>query len=93
MNNKAKLSSGDRHKYTDKDLALFSLLSERDKIDSKELAVRYFKKRSMYDRQNITSSMKNLRDKMLANGEKFTLEKTKRQGPRPAEFWLERRRA
>ena len=61
MNNKAKLSSGDRHKYTDKDLALFSLLSERDK--------------------------------MLANGEKFTLEKTKRQGPRPAEFWLERRRA
>jgi DNA-binding response OmpR family regulator len=88
---KIKLKNG---AYSEKELALLSMLSdERNKVSSKQLATKHFGRENILILNNVIASMRRLKEKMDENAEPYKLMKTKPRGPRPAEFWLERRRA
>jgi len=104
MGNKVKLTEGrrarrergdkdyrDSHNYTDLELKLFAHLPEKSRITSIELAGK-MGETGIYGRNNVVGRLKQLSKKLKENGEKVSIMQTKRSGPRPAEFWIERRR-
>jgi len=95
MGNSFKLSETGPNNYTKLERDLFALLpfSMRDKISSTELASKWQGKRNIFGRNNVLSRIRLLSTKMVENGEKVVIMKTKQRGPKPAEFWLERKRA
>jgi len=86
-------SRGDgRANYTELEKRLFAFLSEKNRISSIEIATRRGDD-SIFGRNNVVTRMRQLSDKMVRNGEKWVICKTKQRGPKPTEFWLERKRA
>ena len=82
-------------RYSEGELILFAFLPQSGaRINSKELLT-LRKKANRWHPNNplqvINVTMRSLKDKIESNGEKFELCRTDRRGPRPIEFWLERR--
>ncbi len=91
-NHKPALGEGGRHGYTDIEKRLFRFLSETKKITSITLAEKHFGAGDLplYGRNNVVSRMRLLRDKIAENKEPFRIAISKRSGPKPQEFWIER---
>lgn len=77
------------HSYTEKEVALFSLLSEKP-ISSKQLSEKLFGKGALFGLHNVVSSMSILEKKIVTNKEPFVIASTKGKGPRPKMYWIER---
>jgi hypothetical protein len=89
-NNNVVLNTEGPCNYTELEMKLFSMLSFKDKISSKEIAEKYFGD-DIFGKNNVLSRMRLMNEKMDQNCEKYLIIKSPRRGPRPALFWLERR--
>jgi hypothetical protein len=92
MNMNIKLSRHLKHRYTDREQLLFSMLLKSKRISTNDIIQKLFRD-ELTGRQNAIATMNHFSRKLMENDEKFIIEKSKRRGPRPIEFWLERKRA
>jgi hypothetical protein len=85
-----KLKDGGRYNYTDIERRLFSLLSEKQRTTSLDLAEKCFGG-ELFSRNNAVARMRTLIAKVEQNEEPFRIASDPvRRGPRPSEYWIER---
>lgn len=87
-------SSANKVRYSDREQSFLALLpADGKRINSEELLARYYgnKSKPFYARQIIIATMRGLMKKTMRNKEDFIIRKSKRAGPRPMEFWKEKR--
>jgi hypothetical protein len=77
-------------RYSPAERKLFGLLSTQQ-VTSKALAHRLHGTRALNGRATVISAAKSLIRKSQRNREPFRICKTKRAGPHPVAYWLERR--
>jgi hypothetical protein len=85
-----KLSDGSVVKYSKNERRLFEALSGR-RTSTLDLvgAIYGRRERPYHARQVILGTMSVLSSKIVANREPFAIQRTKRCGPHPIEFWIE----
>lgn len=93
---KFKLSTGGRFEYTAQEREIFALLpsSIKHKVDTNQLVERLYSKNDLAPiaaRNSIIARLSYLQVKVDRNREPFKINKSKRAGPHPISFWLERR--
>lgn len=81
--------------YSDGEQRLFALLPTPDNPrDTKTLVKLYYGKQAPINANKILIGMlASLRRKVHHNREPFTIKNTKRSGPKPMSFWIERRKS
>lgn len=88
------MASSGSTKYSAMEQGLLALLQNSPDagLSTLELVKAYYKKRAPRNaRQSVTVTMSSLIDKVRRNKEQFIIKRTRRAGPSPVQFWLERK--
>lgn len=81
-------------KYTNAEQRMLALLpGNGERITSDKIIKLYYRgvSRPYYARQIVIAILRGLHKKTRHNRDTFMLQKSKRQGPRPMEFWIEKK--
>ena len=85
------LSADKKVKYSPIEQKVFAVLSRKQKTSTDITAAIYPKRdRPYYARQTVVGALDKLTKKALKNRESFKVMKSKRKGPHPIHFWIEK---
>ena len=79
-----------KHSYSPGEKKMLALLKSKPQTSIALAEKFYDKQRPYYDRQVVVGLLSNLASKAKRNGEPFVIQRTKRAGPKPISFWIEK---
>lgn len=90
----ASSSANGKLKYSAMEQSLLALLQHvpNTRLDTNDLASSHYgRRRPRNARQSVIVTMRSLTDKVKRNKEPFIVKRSKRTGPHPIQFWIEKR--
>ena len=79
-----------KHNYSPLERKVFEVLKEQPKSTVDITHEIYGRNRPTYARQSVLVALNGLADKVKLNREPFRVKKSKRKGPHPVNFWVEK---